>query len=76
MPAHRETLRHFRRRVGRTELPLSSYFSLIGDDPGLRLVAMAQRWHVRRALRGTRWQELPILSAAAPFRAGGRGGPD
>ena len=37
---------------------------------------MAQRWHVRRALRGTRWQDLPILSAAAPFRAGGRGGPD
>ncbi|RCW88717.1 bifunctional 2',3'-cyclic-nucleotide 2'-phosphodiesterase/3'-nucleotidase [Paracoccus lutimaris] len=76
MPAHRGTLRHFRRRVGRTELPLSSYFTLIGEDPGLRLVTMAQRWHVRRALRGTRWESLPILSAAAPFRAGGRGGPD
>ncbi|MFO1165616.1 MAG: bifunctional 2',3'-cyclic-nucleotide 2'-phosphodiesterase/3'-nucleotidase [Paracoccus sp. (in: a-proteobacteria)] len=76
LSAHRETLRHFRRRVGRTERPLSSYFTLIGDDPGLRLVAMAQRWHVRRALRGTRWRDLPILSAAAPFRAGGRGGPD
>lgn len=76
LPAHFGTLRHFRRRVGRTKLPLSSYFTLIGDDPGLRLVTMAQRWHVRRALRGTRWQDLPILSAAAPFRAGGRGGPD
>ena len=76
LPAHIGTLRHFRRRVGRTELPLNSYFTLIGDDPGLRLVTMAQRWHVRRALRGTRWQDLPILSAAAPFRAGGRGGPD
>lgn len=75
LPAHHQTLRHFRRRVGRTERPLSSYFSLIGQDPGLRLVMMAQRWHVRRALRGTRWQHLPILSAAAPFRAGGRGGP-
>lgn len=75
MPAHRQTLRHFRRRIGRTERALSSYFALIGEDPGLRLVAMAQRWHVRRALRGTRWQDLPILSAAAPFRAGGRGGP-
>ncbi|MEF9605091.1 5'-nucleotidase C-terminal domain-containing protein, partial [Paracoccus sp. PXZ] len=73
--AHRQTLRHFRRRIGRTERPLSSYFALIGEDPGLRLVTMAQRWHVRRALRGTRWQDLPILSAAAPFRAGGRGGP-
>ncbi len=75
LPAHRQTLRHFRRRIGRTERPLSSYFALIGEDPGLRLVTMAQRWHVRRALRGTRWQDLPILSAAAPFRAGGRGGP-
>ncbi|WJS84106.1 bifunctional 2',3'-cyclic-nucleotide 2'-phosphodiesterase/3'-nucleotidase [Paracoccus sp. TOH] len=75
LSAHRQTLRHFRRRIGRTERPLSSYFALIGEDPGLRLVAMAQRWHVRRALRGTRWQDLPILSAAAPFRAGGRGGP-
>lgn len=75
LSAHQQTLRHFRRRVGRTERPLSSYFSLIGDDPGLRLVNMAQRWHARRALHGTRWQDLPILSAAAPFRAGGRGGP-
>ncbi|WP_323717140.1 bifunctional 2',3'-cyclic-nucleotide 2'-phosphodiesterase/3'-nucleotidase [Paracoccus aminovorans] len=75
LSAHRQTLRHFRRRIGKTDRPLSSYFALIGQDSGLRLVAMAQRWHVRRALRGTRWQDLPILSAAAPFRAGGRGGP-
>lgn len=74
--AHRETLRHFRKRVGRTEAPLNSYFALIGQDPGLRLVAMAQRWHVRRMLRGTEWDGVPILSAVAPFRAGGRGGPD
>ena len=73
---HRETLRHIRRRVGRTEGPLNSYFALIGQDPGLRLVAMAQRWHVRRMLRNTEWDGLPILSAVAPFRAGGRGGPD
>ncbi len=75
LAVHRRTLRHFRRRIGRTERPLNSYFSLIGQDSGLRLVTMAQRWHVRHALRGTRWQDLPILSAAAPFRAGGRGGP-
>ncbi|WP_299839524.1 bifunctional 2',3'-cyclic-nucleotide 2'-phosphodiesterase/3'-nucleotidase [uncultured Paracoccus sp.] len=74
--AHRETLRHIRRRVGRTEAPLNSYFALIGQDPGLRLVAMAQRWHVRRMLRDTEWANLPILSAVAPFRAGGRGGPE
>ncbi|WP_442793760.1 bifunctional 2',3'-cyclic-nucleotide 2'-phosphodiesterase/3'-nucleotidase [Paracoccus sp. SMMA_5] len=76
LDAHRHTLRHLRRRIGRTERPLSSYLSLIGNDPALRLVTMAQRWHARRALRGTRWQDMPILSAAAPFRAGGRSGPD
>lgn len=73
--AHRETLRRLRRRVGRSATPLNSFFALIGDDPGLRLVNMAQRWHVRQRLRGTEWDGLPVLSASAPFRAGGRGGP-
>ncbi|MBU3032133.1 bifunctional 2',3'-cyclic-nucleotide 2'-phosphodiesterase/3'-nucleotidase [Paracoccus marinaquae] len=73
--AHRETLRHLRRRVGHSDSALNSYFALIGHDPGQRLVNMAQRWHVRRCLQGTRWQGLPLLSASAPFRAGGRGGP-
>lgn len=76
MSAHRASLRHFGSRAGRAQQPLNSYFTLIGRDPGLRLVAMAQRWHVRKALAGTAWQDLPILSAAAPFRAGGRGGPE
>ena len=75
MPLHRAALRHFRRRIGRTEQPLNSFFSLVGDDPALRLVQRAQRWHVRRELRDTEWEGLPILSAASPFRAGGRGGP-
>ena len=75
LAAHRETLRAFRSRVGRTRAPLHSFFALLGHDAGLHLVAMAQRWHVRRALAGTRWADLPVLSAAAPLRAGGRGGP-
>ncbi|MDP5307224.1 bifunctional 2',3'-cyclic-nucleotide 2'-phosphodiesterase/3'-nucleotidase [Paracoccus spongiarum] len=73
--AHRETLRHLRRRVGRSATALNSYFSVIGDDPGLRLVNMAQRWHVRQRLKGSPWEGYPVLSASAPFRAGGRGGP-
>lgn len=76
MPAHRATIRHLRRRVGRVESPMNSYFSLIGHDPGLQLVNMAQRWYVRSRLRGTEWADLPLLSASAPYRAGGRGGPD
>lgn len=74
--AHHATRRHYKRRIGHSDTPLSSYFSMVGDDPGLRLVNLAQGWHVRQALTGTRWDGLPVLSAAAPFRAGGRGGPD
>lgn len=73
---HQSALRHFQRRIGRSTVALSSHFVLLGRDPGLRLVAMAQRWQVKKALDGTQWSDLPILSAAAPFRAGGRGGPD
>lgn len=76
LSAHRATLRHYRRRIGWTDQPLASHFTLIGHDPGMRLVAMAQRWHMRQMLAGSRWTDLPILSAVAPFRAGGRGGPE
>nr|WP_255453673.1 metallophosphoesterase [Paracoccus sp. S-4012] len=64
-----------RPRLGRTEGPLASHLSLLGIDPGLRLVAAAQRWHLRRALAGSAWEGLPILVAVAPARAGGLGGP-
>ena len=71
---HRELLRQSRRRIGRLDMALNSYFSLLGQDRGLRLVNMAQRWYLRRHLRGTALAGLPVLSAAAPFRGGGRGG--
>lgn len=73
--AHRMTVSHLGRRVASTERRISSYFALIGIDPALTLVNMAQRWFVRKALQGTVFAGVPLLSAAAPFRAGGRGGP-
>ncbi|MCZ0964433.1 bifunctional 2',3'-cyclic-nucleotide 2'-phosphodiesterase/3'-nucleotidase [Paracoccus benzoatiresistens] len=74
-PSHRLTLSHLGTRIGSSEQRISSYFSLVGIDPALTLVNMAQRWFVRRSLRGTALEGAPVLSAAAPFRAGGRGGP-
>ncbi len=73
--AHRATLRYVRRRVGRTEVALHSYFALIAPSPAVAVVAAAQRDHVAAHLRGTRYQDLPVLSAAAPFKAGGLAGP-
>ncbi|MGR3450518.1 MAG: bifunctional 2',3'-cyclic-nucleotide 2'-phosphodiesterase/3'-nucleotidase [Paracoccus sp. (in: a-proteobacteria)] len=74
--AHRETVRQLSISIGRTETPLCSHFTVIGLDTGLRLVNRAQRWHVRQQLAGTRFADLPVLSASAPYRAGGRGGVD
>jgi 2',3'-cyclic-nucleotide 2'-phosphodiesterase/3'-nucleotidase len=40
----------------------------------VQLVANAQIAYMRRALQGTAYEKLPVLSAAAPFKTGGRQG--
>ncbi|HEY0853756.1 MAG TPA: bifunctional 2',3'-cyclic-nucleotide 2'-phosphodiesterase/3'-nucleotidase [Devosia sp.] len=73
---HDETLAYVRRAVGETAAPLHSYFALVADDPSVQIVNIAQKWYIEQMQKGTDWDGLPILSAAAPFKAGGRGGPD
>jgi 2',3'-cyclic-nucleotide 2'-phosphodiesterase / 3'-nucleotidase len=73
---HDETLEYVRRAVGETSAPLHSYFALVADDPSVQVVSQAQTWYITQMMKGTEWEALPILSAAAPFKAGGRGGPD
>lgn len=71
---HKATLRHIRRRIGRTTVPLNSFFAALPGNAALHLVAEAQRHHVVQALRATRHADLPVLSAVSPFKMGGRGG--
>ncbi|MEL7178111.1 MAG: 5'-nucleotidase C-terminal domain-containing protein, partial [Pseudomonadota bacterium] len=71
---HDETLAYIRRAVGKTDAPLHSYFALVADDPSVQIVSIAQLWYIEQMLKGTEHEGLPILSAAAPFKAGGRGG--
>ena len=73
---HDATLEYVRRAVGMTDAPLHSYFALVADDPSVQIVSNAQTWYIEQMMQGTEWEGLPILSAAAPFKAGGRGGPD
>ncbi|MEP2717646.1 bifunctional 2',3'-cyclic-nucleotide 2'-phosphodiesterase/3'-nucleotidase [Pseudophaeobacter sp.] len=73
---HEETLAYVRRAVGKTDAPLHSYFALVADDPSVQIVSIAQSWYIAQMLKGTEYEGLPILSAAAPFKAGGRGGPE
>ncbi|WP_181954491.1 bifunctional 2',3'-cyclic-nucleotide 2'-phosphodiesterase/3'-nucleotidase [Pararhodobacter zhoushanensis] len=72
--AHASTLEYVRAEVGQTSVPLYSYFALVADDPSVQIVSDAQTWYVTEILKGTEHEGLPVLSAAAPFKAGGRGG--
>ncbi|MEE9428203.1 MAG: bifunctional 2',3'-cyclic-nucleotide 2'-phosphodiesterase/3'-nucleotidase [Paracoccaceae bacterium] len=73
---HEATLAYVRRGVGTTSAPLHSYFALVADDPSVQIVSIAQKWYIEEMMKGTEYEGLPILSAAAPFKAGGRGGPE
>jgi len=72
---HEAALTYIRRPVGRTTAPLHSYFALVANDPSVRIVSIAQLWYMRRMLQDGPHADLPLLSAAAPFKVGGRGGP-
>ncbi len=73
---HDATLQYIRRAVGATEAPLHSYFALVADGPSIQIVSIAQMWYIKQMLAGTEFESLPLLSAAAPFKAGGRSGPE
>lgn len=73
---HDETLQYIRRAVGKTATPLHSYFALVADDPSVQIVSNAQLWYLKDMFEGTEHDGLPMLSAAAPFKAGGRAGPE
>ena len=74
--AHEATLRYIRTPVGRLATPLHTYLALIADDPTVQLVNEAQRAYAAPlAAARADLASLPILSAAAPFKCGGRSGP-
>ena len=75
--AHAATLHYVRTPVGRLATPLHTYLALIADDPTVELVNEAQRAYAAPlAAARADLASLPVLSASAPFKCGGRGGPD
>ena len=71
---HRATIAWMQAEVSRTRTPIQSYFAQVADDPSVQLVSNAQLAYARAALANTPYAKLPLLSAAAPFKTGGRGG--
>ncbi len=71
---HQATLDYVRAEVARTTAPIHSYFAQVADDPSVQVVSAAQLAYAKQALQGTEYEKLPLLSAAAPFKTGGRQG--
>jgi 2',3'-cyclic-nucleotide 2'-phosphodiesterase/3'-nucleotidase len=74
-PVHRAVLAQVRQPIGRTDIALHSYFARLCDCAAMQLIHAAQLawlddWAKESPLAG-----LPRISAASPFKSGGRGGP-
>ncbi|WP_226544959.1 bifunctional 2',3'-cyclic-nucleotide 2'-phosphodiesterase/3'-nucleotidase [Bacillus thuringiensis] len=75
---HQATIDYVNTAVGKTTAPINSYFSLVQDDPSVQLVTNAQKWYVEKLFaengQYSKYKGIPVLSAGAPFKAGGRNG--
>ena len=72
---HDATRTHMRQHVGHNNQPRHSYFSFFAQDQAMTLVAAAQAAALRPMLENTEIANLPLLSAVAPSKFGGRAGP-
>ncbi|WP_241482208.1 5'-nucleotidase C-terminal domain-containing protein [Leisingera sp. ANG-Vp] len=72
---HARTLERMRQPAGYSSVAMHSYFTFFAQDRGLALVASAQAAAVRPLLQRSAAAGLPLLSATAPSKFGGRSGP-
>ncbi len=75
--AHDATVEFINQAVGTSNGDLNTFLSLVGDNSAVELVANAQSWYVENKIAQGQtelapYADLKILSAAAPFKAGGR----
>ncbi|WP_229797372.1 bifunctional 2',3'-cyclic-nucleotide 2'-phosphodiesterase/3'-nucleotidase [Jeongeupia chitinilytica] len=72
---HEGTIRYVSTPVGTTEFRISSFFSQVGDTAAMQLINAAQKDYVERYVKASlpQYANLPVLSAAAPFKANYRG---
>ena len=74
---HRLTRAYSARPLGRSAVPLETYFSLLRPCATTQLIADAQRAAVAPIIAADPGlAALPLLSCTTPYKAGGRGGPE
>ncbi|WP_299667659.1 bifunctional 2',3'-cyclic-nucleotide 2'-phosphodiesterase/3'-nucleotidase [uncultured Psychromonas sp.] len=72
---HAATLEFVNAPIGKADSDMYSYLTLVQDDPTVQIVSNAQMQYVKDQVAASDNQSLkglPVLSAAAPFKAGGR----
>ncbi|SFN04418.1 2',3'-cyclic-nucleotide 2'-phosphodiesterase / 3'-nucleotidase [Izhakiella capsodis] len=70
---HNATRKFVSQPLGKSSGVMYSYLALVQDDPTVQIVNNAQRDYVKHAIQGDPdLEKYPVLSAAAPFKAGGR----
>ncbi|WP_284036392.1 bifunctional 2',3'-cyclic-nucleotide 2'-phosphodiesterase/3'-nucleotidase [Neobacillus sp. 114] len=77
LPEHIGTIDYVNQPIGETSAPVFSYFALVQDDPSVQIVNNAQTEYLVEKLKDPTYSKfagIPVLSATAPFKAGGRGG--
>ncbi|MGX6446108.1 bifunctional 2',3'-cyclic-nucleotide 2'-phosphodiesterase/3'-nucleotidase [Neobacillus sp. K501] len=75
---HNGTLQYVRGKIGETSIPIHSFFTRVMDDASTQIVNAAQMDYVKNWIQtnaAEEYKNLPVLSAAAPFK-GGRSGPN
>ncbi len=71
---HKGAIKYLDTIIGQARGDINSFISMIVDREDTELIAAAQSWEAKRMLKNGPYQKLPLLSAAAPFKMGGRGG--
>lgn len=70
---HKGTRDFVSQPIGKSNGNMYSYLALIQDDPTVQIVNNAQRAYVEHYIQGDPdLANIPVLSAAAPFKVGGR----
>ncbi|GIC78231.1 bifunctional 2',3'-cyclic-nucleotide 2'-phosphodiesterase/3'-nucleotidase [Moritella sp. F3] len=71
---HKATRNFVNQPIGKASDVMYSFLALVQDDPTIQIVNLAQQDYVQRFIQGDPDLDgIPVLSAAAPFKAGGRG---
>ncbi|SFN34875.1 bifunctional 2',3'-cyclic-nucleotide 2'-phosphodiesterase/3'-nucleotidase [Dokdonella immobilis] len=75
---HEATVAYVSAPIGDSDFPMTTYFAAVGDVSALQPINMAQRDYVRRYIAENlpALKDLPVLSAAAPFKLGFGGATD